>query len=255
MPIAMNTPTSFTFYGDLLGIGAAYRLSPKVAYAKLNTFYNTVFSRFEPLCDQPALPIHVQMFSDSVVMWGEGATEILEPLQLVYLDLIEKNLLLRGALVDGALEKQPRVEAKDFRKFLPTNDTLARAVGLENTVKGARLLIESALAHKLLIEHPEWLTLEGYIEHLYPSVPAHSVLRRICPSPSGSSYELLYFWRQTSLIAQTTARTENDRIAEGLKEVAEFQDAYVADHLHETLKVLKRSEIRRRRTERGLPGV
>ncbi len=255
MPTAMNTPTSFTFYGDLLGIGAAYRLSPKVAYAKLDTFYNTVFSRFEPLCDQPVLPIHVQMFSDSVVMWGEGAAEILEPLQLVYLDLIEKNLLLRGALVDGALEKQPRVEAKDFRKFLPTNDTLARAVGLENTVKGARLLIESALAHKLLTAYPEWLTLEGYIEHPYSGVLAHNVLRRICPSPSGISYELLYFWRQTSSTVQASARTENDRIAERLKEVAEFQDAYVADHLHETLKVLKRSETRRRRTERGLSGV
>jgi hypothetical protein len=116
-------------------------------------------------------------------------------------------------------------------------------------------LIESALAGKLLTAHPEWLTLEGYIEHVYPSVSAHSVLRRICPSPSGTSYELLYFWRQTSSTVQASPRTENDHVAERLKEVAEFQDAYVADHLHETLKVLKRSEIRRRRTERGLSGV
>jgi len=194
------------------------------------------------------------MFSDSVVMWGEGAAEILEQLQLVYLDLIEKNLLLRGALVDGALEKQPRVEAKDFRKFLPTNDTLARAVGLENTVKGARLLIESALANKLLIAHPEWLTIEGYIEHRYPLIPVSSVLRRICPSPSGNSYEVLYFWRQTPVVPQGATRTENDRVAERLKEVAEFQDPYVADHLHETLRLFRRSEIRRRRTERNLRG-
>lgn len=250
----MNTPTSFTFYGDLLGIGAAYRLSPKVAYVKLDNFYNTVFSRFEPFCDQPTRSIHVQMFSDSVVMWGEGATEILEQLQLVYLDLIEKNLLLRGALVDGALEKQPRVEAKDFRKFLPTNDTLARAVGLENTVKGARLLIEAALANKLLIAHQEWLTIEGYMEHPYPHVSVSSVLRRICPSPSGSSYELLYFWRQTPAVRQAATKPQNDRVAQRLKEVAEFQDAFVADHLNETLKLLKRSEIRRQRTELSLPG-
>lgn len=240
----MNAPTGFTFYGDLLGIAAAYRLSPQVAYNKLDRFYNTVFSRFEPLCDTPSRLVHVQMFSDSVVVWGEVITEILEPLQQVYLDLIEKNLLLRGALVDGALEKEPRVEVRNFRKFLPTNDTLARAVGLEKTVKGARLLIESPVASKLLTAHPEWLTLEGYIEHLYPSVPASNVLRRICPSPSGASYELLYFWRQ--------AATDNEVVAERLKEVAEFQDAYVADHLRETLKVLRRSEIRRRRTELGL---
>lgn len=249
----MNAPIGFTFYGDLLGIGAAYRLSSEVAYSKLNAFYNTVFGRFEPLCDEPARRVHVQMFSDSVVMWGDVVTEILEPLQQVYLDLIEKNLLLRGALVHGALEKEPRVEARNFRKFLPTNDTLARAVGLEKTVKGARLLIESPLARKLLSRHPEWLTLEGYIEHLYPMVPQCSALRRICPSPSGTCYELLYFWKSSPALEQASAGTEG--IAERLKEIAEFQDAYVAEHLRETLKVLRRSDIRRRRTESGLATV
>jgi hypothetical protein len=245
--IAMNTPTGFTFYGDLLGIGAAYRLSSDVAYSKLNTFYNTVFARFEPLCDQPAHRVHVQMFSDSVVMWGQNVSEILEPLQQVYLDLIKKNLLLRGALVRDALEKEPRVEAKNFRKFLPTNDTLARAVGLEKTVKGARLLIESPVAHKLLSAHTEWLTLEGYMDHLYPSVPVSSVLRRICPSPSGTCYELLYFWKPVSTLKETSVG--GDRVGERLREMTEFQDPNVAEHLRETLKVLKRSDIRRRRTE------
>jgi hypothetical protein len=235
----------FTFYGDLLGIGAAYQLSPQVAYEKLNSFYNTVFNRFEPLCDNPNSPVHVQMFSDSVVIWGSYATEILELLQQVYLDLVRKNLLLRGALVDGALVKEPRVEVKHFRKFLPTNDTLARAVGLEKTVKGARLLIESALARKLLSSHSEWLTLEGYMDQFCPNVPASDVLRRICPSPSATSYELLYFWRQSPAV------DDND-IADRLKEVAEFHEAYVGDHLRETLKVLKRSEMRRRRTEQLL---
>jgi hypothetical protein len=249
----MNSPTAFTFYGDLLGIGAAYRLGSKVAYDKLNAFYNTVFTRFEPLCDDQARRVHVHMFSDSVVMWGNDVGEVLEPLQHVYLELIEKSLLLRGALVRGALEKEPRVEARSFRKFLPTNDTLARAVGLEKTVKGARLLIESLLAHKLLSHHPEWLTLEGYIEHPYPSVPKSSMLRRICPSPSGACYELLYFW--APILAQEQTGARKDRIAERLKEVAEFQDAYVAEHLRETLKVLKRSEIRRRRTENELASL
>ena len=147
----------FTFYGDLLGIASAYRLGAEAAYRKLDTFYNTVFGHLEPLCDRP-LQIHVQMFSDSLVVWGDGAKDILKHLQDVYLKLIDKNLMLRGAIVDGALEKGPRVEAPNFRKFLPTNDTLARAVGLEKTVKGARLLIEPSLARKLLHDHPEWLT-------------------------------------------------------------------------------------------------
>jgi hypothetical protein len=235
----------------LLGIAAAYNLGPEVAYSKLNRFYNTVFHRFEQLCNH-RVPggVQVQMFSDSVVMWGEFRTEILDLLQQVYLDLIANNLLLRGALVDGALQKEPRLEARYFRKFLPTNDTLARAVGLEKTVKGARLLIEPRLARKLLNSHPQWLTVEGYIGDVNKKVPLNSVLRRICPSPTGTSYELLYFWSQNP--NESVSSTNIEDISDRLKEVAEFQDSYVAKHLRETLKVLKRSEARRRRTEREL---
>jgi len=239
----INGIAPFTFYGDLLGIASAYRLSADVAHKKLDTFYNTVFRTLGSRCEQQHGRIHVQLFSDSVVIWGRSAVEILEPLQDVYLDLISQNLLLRGALVDGALEKEPRVEVKHFRKFLPSNDTLARAVGLEKTAKGARLLIESSLAHKLLAGHEKWLTLEGYIGQPYPDVPLASPLRRICPSPSGTCYELLYFWRRPST---TQAGIENGTIADRIKEVAEFQDAEVALHLRETLKILKRSEIRSR---------
>lgn len=231
----------FTFYGDLLGIASAYRLSPKVAHDKLDGFYNTVFRTFGDLCHQSHGRLHVQLFSDSVVMWGQSVAQILEPLQNVYLELIAQNLLLRGALVDGQLEKEPRLEVKHFRKFLPTNDTLARAVGLEKTVKGARLLIESSLAQKLLVDHEQWLTLEGYIRQPYPDVPITSPLRRICPSPSGTCYEFLYFWKAPSTTQPTI---QNESIADQLKEIAEFLDAEVAQHLRETLKVLKRSEVR-----------
>src|SRR5690349_23464167 len=53
---------------------------------------------------------------------------------------------------------------------------------------------------------------------------------RICPSPSGTSYELLYFWNQNS---SAEAAIHNDRIAEKLKEIAEFQDSYIVDHLRD----------------------
>lgn len=218
----------FTFYGDLLGIASAYRLGGEAAYQKLNAFYDTVFGRLEPLCDQPR-HIHIQMFSDSLVIWGQGAKEILECLQDVYLDLIRKNLLLRGAIVDGALEKEPRVEAKNFRKFLPTNDTLARAVGLEKTGKGARLLIEPSLAAKLLKDQPDWLTVEGYVQNVSADLPRSDVLRRICPTPSGTSHELLYFWKTDG-----GANLNDDHtLADRLKQLSEFHDPFVAEHLRE----------------------
>jgi hypothetical protein len=241
--------SGFTFYGDVLGIAASYRLSPEIAHSKLDRFYNTVFDLFRPLCDQTLPEVHIQLYSDSVVIWGRPVVPmILEKLQELYLNLVDRNLLLRGALVHGALEKEPRVEVRHLRKFLPTNDTLARAVGLEKTVKGARFLIESDLAGRLLAAHPEWLTLEGYIEQPKPTIPVEDVLRRICPSPSGNCYELLYFWTQSPT-------STNARAADRLKEVAEFHDTAVAAHLRETLKVLRRSEVRRRRTERDLSNI
>jgi hypothetical protein len=231
----------FTFYGDLLGIASAYRLSPKVAHDKLDKFYNVIFNTFGDICHQSHGHFHVAVVQRFWVMWGRPAALILRPLQEAYLQLVTQNLLLRGALVDGQLKKEPRLEVKHFRKFLPTNDTLARAVGLEKTVKGARLLIESRLAQKLLRGYEEWLTLEGYIAQQYPDVPIESPLRRICPSPSGTCYELLYFWKPPST---TQISSENGSIADRIKEIAKFQDAEIAQHFRETLRVLKRSEIR-----------
>lgn len=237
----------FTFYGDLLGIASAYRLGAKAAYDKLDTFYNTVFGRLEALCNQQRSGIHVQMFSDSVVIWGRGTQRILEELQKVYLDLFGKNLLLRGAIVNGRLQKEPRVEVRNFRKFLPTNDTLARAVGLEKTVKGARLLIEPQVAQRLLGNEAEWLTVEGYLDHQYPNVATTDIRRRICPTPSGNSHELLYFWPQSDVDWEGSTY---GKVETRLKELAEFHDPSVAEHLRETVKLVRRSELRERATRR-----
>jgi hypothetical protein len=77
---AAGAPIHFTFYGDLLGIAAAYNLGPEVAYSKLNRFYNTVFHRFEQLCNHHVPGgVQVQMFSDSVVMWGEFTFSLISP--------------------------------------------------------------------------------------------------------------------------------------------------------------------------------
>jgi hypothetical protein len=244
----MTWDSGFTFYGDLLGIGAAYQLGPQVAYTKLNDFYNTVFERLHGRREWLGNHLHVQMFSDSVVAWNERPEGILEDLQSVYLKLLGRGLLLRGAIVDGALEREPRVEGRNFRKFLPANDTLARAVGLEKTVKGARLLIEPALAQKILSDQPQWLTVEGYVAHPDALVPMESMLRRICPAPSGSTYELLYGW--SNLTAP-----EVDGLAVDLEEHAAFQDTYVAEHFSETIKVLHRSQLRQRQSERALMRV
>lgn len=231
----------FTFYGDLLGIGSAYQLSPRLAYEKLNEFYNTVFTS---LFDHTAgnRDLKVRMISDSVLIWGGQAERILEELQQIYLKLFRKELLLRGAMVEDRLETDLRLEDRNFRKFLPKNDTLARAVGLEKTQKGARLLLSPKLAESLPSQCRDWLTLDGYMRHPHLEIDIDSILRRICPTPTGNAYELLYFWNPQS----PTMDYGNEKSI--LSEVAEFLSPDGSVHYRETMKLLRRCEMRDHRT-------
>jgi hypothetical protein len=85
-------------------------------------------------------------------------------LHRVYVNLFYKGLLLRGAMVKGKLSFDPRLDTQNYEKKLPSDDTLARAVGLESKFKGARLIIENELANELLRTNRvnDWMTTEGY---------------------------------------------------------------------------------------------
>lgn len=237
----------YTFYGDLLGISGLYRLSPHLAYQKLNEFYNTTFQNIdENWCEES--DTQIMMFSDSFFMWGNDAEGALLQLSNLYLSLLRKGLLLRGAIVDGLLQFDPRLERKNFRKMLPEDDTLARAVGLESTHKGARLLVEGALANKLLDEYENWLTFDGYIRHRVPDsiIPCESVLRRISPTPEGFSYEFLYFWECNGAM-NPEEMDYNARISE-LSAIQSMLKDEVGIHYQETVKLIKRSKSRHEHT-------
>lgn len=235
----------YTFYGDLLGIGAAYQLSTQAAYEKLNRFYSIVFERLQGLSLHEGLKVN--LFSDSVLIWGDNPLEILIPLEGVYRELFRHTSLLRGAIVEGKLERDPRVEVKHLQKFLPINDTLARAVGLEEGTKGARLLISSKLGQDLLAHVAPWRTVEGYIREAHAEIPINSVLRRICPSPEGKSYELLYFW--------STNQVDEFNYTEGkasLREISKYLLPPQAIHYRQTIGVIERSQARERHTRQAL---
>lgn len=183
----------YTYYGDLLGISGYYKLNSKIAYEKLNEFYNTTYSELSEYVNSRE-DTKVIMYSDSLLVYGDDAIGMLEKLHILYANLICKGLLLRGAMVNGRLEFEPRITIENFEKRLPNDDTIARAVGLESTHKGARLLIENNLAVNLLVNHQQWLTSEGYIRNVCQNHRTKDILRRICPTPNNSTYELLYFW-------------------------------------------------------------
>jgi hypothetical protein len=234
----------FTYWGDLLGISGYYRLNPTVAKAKLNDFYNTTFYSLSSYCESHR-EVKVLMFSDSLLMYGEDALSALKELCKVYVELIRKGLLLRGGMVKGKLEFEPRYTLDNFQKQLPTDDTLARTVGLENAKKGARLLLERELAAELLADCPDWLTHEGYVRSLRADgrpEPIGSILRRIAPTPEQDYYECLYFW----VCYQDIAHNGID-YAEKIKELEAIRAMLtdnIAEHYKETVALLKRCQKR-----------
>jgi hypothetical protein len=243
----------FTFYGDLLGISGLYKLSPRLAYEKLNEFYNTTFFNFNldwiNQCDGK-----IMMFSDNFFMWGNDAEGALQQLAILYTSLLHRGLLLRGAIVKGKLEFDPRLERNDFQKYLPKDDTLARAVGLESTHKGARLLIEIPLANDLLESAPQWATAHGYIKNTCPRnprIPYESMLRRIAPAPEGYCYELLYFWGFHRELNDEDCDYEAKR--QELEEVHRMLKKDVGVHYKETISLLKRCQSRHAYTNKKMP--
>lgn len=240
----------FTFYGDLLGISGYYKLNSTVAREKLNDFYNTTFYSLSDYCrENPAS--QVIMFSDSLLFFGDDALSALEQLHLVYVKLLHKGLLLRGAIVDGKLQFEPRLTLENYQKMLPNDDTLAKAVGMESTKKGARLLVENTLASQLLDAYPEWRTLEGYIRNvsngIYSRIPYEHILRRISPTPEQDTYECLYFW----VCHRHLGHNDVDyRVkVEDLEEIKSMLGDSIAVHYKETIDLLKRCNRRQKLTK------
>lgn len=240
----------YTYYGDLLGISALYRLDPTAAYNQLDKFYNKIYSLLSGYCETKN-DVSVSMFSDSMVIYGNETEKILEHLQEIYLGLIRNCLLIRGALVKGKLQFDPRITMKNFRKQLPQDDTLARAVSLASSQKGARLLIESALASELLSAYPGWLLPCGYMLNIEHEVPIGDVLRRISPTPDCLGYEMLYFWK----ITDEPDNQQNQ--LEGIRSQISILSATLSDeisiHYRETQALLERCVLRESVTKRLIP--
>jgi hypothetical protein len=240
----------FTFYGDLLGISALYRLSPVMAYKKLNEFYNTVFGYVDEYWAGEA-DLDIRMFSDNILILGNDAVSALKKISILYLKLQQKGLLLRGAMVKGRITFDPSFDRNNFRRELPKDTSLARAVGLESTQKGSRFVIEIQLAQKMFRTIPEWLTHDGYIRNVSaPEFPYDHILRRICPTPDNDAYEVLYFWNCTPDHGSQSSSYQKQR--DELEEIRKMVREDVGKHYSETLDLLQRCESRQRFTDKHM---
>ncbi|MDP3150219.1 MAG: hypothetical protein Q8N83_13940 [Ignavibacteria bacterium] len=232
---------SFTFYGDLLGISSNYNLDANLAYSKLDAFYNIAFSELKNFC-QGYPDSKVFMFSDSILFYGENSVAAIKQLQNLYLALLSKNLLLRGAIVKDKLDFEPRFELENFQKRLPINDTLAKAVGLESLYKGARFIIETALAKELLSDVPNWMTQEGFISSPNSAVINSEFLKRITPTPDNRNYEYLYFWSSS----HPDCQFDHVKKLKEFYEISRMSDYRISIHYKETIELMKRSDYRKK---------
>lgn len=241
---------NFTFYGDLLGTASFYRLNSQIAYEKLNKFYNLTYDCFNDYCRENPVDITVNLFSDSILVWGNDLEKVLEKLSSLYIKTFNSDLLLRGAIVKGKLNFDPRLVIENLQKKLPTDDTLARAVGLSNSYKGARFIIENSLANYLFNNTQEWMTAEGYLSNIRNNIPLNDVTRRICPTPENSSYELLYFWQDRENEVNNIFDYENRKTR--LTEISKNLQHKDSIHYRQTIKLLERSQRRQRYTEKRI---
>ncbi len=119
-----------------------YNIHKKVGYNQLDKFYNIVFDNFKPLAEKYETTLSVYLFSDSLFITGKNNIEtVLKALSSVYYQLFSEKVFLRGSMVEGYLDYDPRVQLTNFTKHLPTTDVLFRAAKLEKSFKGARFLI------------------------------------------------------------------------------------------------------------------
>jgi hypothetical protein len=228
----------FTFYADLVGISSLYAASSDQAYKKLNEYYNVVFTGLSAFYDGKP-NVQVEMFSDSIVIrGGQDVHEFINIISPVYVNLLSKGLLLRGAIVEGQLKYDARLTAENFVKQLPDSDVLARCVCLEKKVKGARLVIEKKIAEPFFTNHQDWLTLHGYSANRRGGDALAVMQRSIIPLPDGEAYELLY-----PIVAATDIQSLDKRIEE-LDYIISALPHEVSVHHAETKRLLEHSKIR-----------
>ncbi len=221
---------NFTYYGDLLGTSELYSIHENAGSRRLGCFYNLVFEKFLPL--EEDRHIRGGLFSDSFYITGTNIELFLKTLSSIYYELIKQNIFLRGAIVGGELNFEPRIELNNLSKRLPEGDVLFRAVQLEKSTEGARLLIEKRLARLILgNDLYEINDYKAYIK--YNSFKENDIRRKIFYNSDYHTYEYLWPLENRDWLRNIHIKNED----------AIFLPNYAKKHHKATSKMLKISEV------------
>ena len=187
----------FTYYGRLVGIPASYTLAPGAAYHKLDVFYDLAHDHLHQVCEGAHPDFGVQLYSYSMVFFGEDVLTGLRLLHGLYMGFLESAVLLSGAVVPGMLAADPRFSVRNFYQGLAPGGPVEQAERLLEGTEGARLLVDSELASAVLPDGSEWDRTEGYARnyHRHPEIALDDPRRFLVRSGDVPSHELLYYYR------------------------------------------------------------
>jgi hypothetical protein len=137
----------YVYYGDLLGISTAYECGLDKAKSKLHRFYDEAFHCFSKIKTQDA-SCNIELFSDSILVSGVDVISFIECMADFYNTLLSYNIMLRGGVVEGIIEYEPKLSCNKSSNRILTQDVLFRASVLQKKCKGARFIIEEKLLNK-----------------------------------------------------------------------------------------------------------
>lgn len=237
----MKDAVPFTYYGSLLGIPASYVVAPGATYHKLERFYNLAYDHFKDVCGGFNVQYGAHLFSYSILFFGEDLLEGLALLKSLYVDLLAENLMLRGSVLPGRMQFDPRFSLKNFHNFIPRADVLERAAVLAAATKGARLILHQDVARPLFPSDSGWETEDGFVEgrDKHPEIGKFDPRRFISPVEDGQCYEYLYFYRDPQ-----HPRVANDETVRRLGLLNDPASKSVAEHFEATTDLLQRCRQR-----------
>lgn len=251
--MASESSNEFTYCGDLVGVSTLYANAPEEAYTLLSQFYNTAFRALEKYqldgTGNVRIGRNIYMFSDSLIVTGDDTESFVKCMCDVYMSLLNASMLLRGGMVSGRLEFDPRRTRENFEKNLPRTERLAKASALEKSVKGARFVVEPELAASLIHPHRHWMTQQGYLGDLFNG-RTFELQRSISPLPTGGGFEILYpvFLNVPYDNGVGPLRTDDDLLRRNITRVDYLITASspeAAVHYKETKRLLELSLLRR----------
>lgn len=148
----------YTYYGDLLAISYLYDTNESATKMVLDRFYQLIFDKFQGSCVNKQT--QVTLFSDTLIITGQDLKQLFLTVEKVYRTLSHQGIFLRGAVVKGKLEFEPKVVVDNMTKHLPSGNVLYRAVRLEKKGKGPRFFVEEDIVKDIMPK--EWLISNQY---------------------------------------------------------------------------------------------